>query len=266
MIPDFYRRWLRPIEFEERWEKRRCETCEQASAEIPKEERFSIETKCCTYFPFLPNFTLGKLLEDSKENASLRLRFSQALTQGRGTPLGLFPAPEYEARRESLGKTAFGRATELLCSFFDRAQGLCSIWKERPGVCASFICQSTYGNRGQELKKCLEEYLNLFEWTLAHETLWRMGYTQDDLRFMESVRKDPVWRPERAWGEYWGREEEFLLRAYQTAREVPPAEIEESMGEEGARIKVRIRQFLTTQNPNYDRVPRHDSRNEFERH
>lgn len=255
MIPEFYSGWLKPIEFDECWEKRRCEPCEQASAEIPVEERFSSETKCCTYFPFLPNFTLGKLVEEAQKDRALQLRTSHALMKGRATPLGLFTALEYEADREARGEKAFGRAIELLCPFFNRTQGLCSIWIHRPGVCASYICRSTHGNRGQELKKSLEEYLNLFEWTLVHETLWRLGYTQDDVRLMESVRKDTVWRPERAWGEYWGREEEFFLKAFRTAREVTPDEIEELMGEEGERIKVRILQFLTTQDPNYDRVP-----------
>ncbi len=253
MIPDFYRRWLY-FDFEERWETRRCAECEQASAAIPLPERFSRETKCCTYFPFLPNFTLGNLIEQGKKNASLKLRLVHGFSHGRVTPLGVFPPPEYESRRGQWGSEAFGRRLELLCPFFQRTHGLCSIWNERPGVCSSYICRSTYGERGQELKRALEAYLNLFEWTLAHETLWRLGYTQDDIRLMERLRAEVVWRPEKVWGEWFEREEEFFTKAFHAAREVQSVEIDELMGEEGARLKAKIRDFLATPAASYGRV------------
>lgn len=255
MIPNFYKKWLKPLEYEDRWESRNCEACEQASNEIPHTERFSLETKCCTYFPFLPNFTLGKLIQESKRDASLKLRLHHAFSQGRVTPLGLFPSLEYEARREELGESGFGRRSELRCPFFHRFQGLCSIWNERPGVCASYFCRSTYENRGQDLRKSLEEYLNLFEWTLAHETLWQLGFTQDDLRRMEKVRKEAVWRPERAWDDQFGQEEEFFVRAFQAALDVQPQVVEELMGEEGKQLRARILHFLTTPKAKYGRVP-----------
>lgn len=246
VVPEHYKAWLAHFEIEAPTHFRDCESCEQSSERVPESERFSRSTKCCTYFPFIPNFSLGGLFESTRDSVGL-LRLREALARGRVTPLGLFPEPRFEARRIELGEVAFGRSEELLCPFYERVQGHCTIWAARPAVCFSYFCRSTYGDFGVNLRKNIEAYLNLFEWTLAHEVLWRLGFTQDDVRCMEEARKSLLeFKPRSAWGTELGFEGEFLKRCASMARMVTAEDVKELMGAEGEALKERIYESLPT--------------------
>ena len=240
MIPRSYELWLKSLAMPLAYPEIDCRACSQADSRVPKEFRFSRETKCCTYFPFLPNFTLGALLADEASAG----RVQRALEKGRATPLGLFATPDFEARRIEKGEAGFGRSPDLLCPMFEA--GGCTIWNHRPGVCASYFCRSAHA-LGPESKsdrpnswRDIEAYLGLFEWTLAHEVLWRCGFTQDEIRKMEESRRSPRFEAKAAWLEFVGREEEFYRRAAVEARGVGTDEVERLMGKEGVRLRAAI--------------------------
>src|SRR5262249_15505916 len=144
-----------------------CLMCDPQKA-APKKP-YSPKLKCCTYFPFLPNFSIGELLASG--DAAVRLRWRQAADRGRVTPAGLLESSESKLRSEILGEEAFGRSTELLCPFFNSASENCTIWNNRPGVCVSFHCRSSYGEAGLEFWSRMNRYLNFFEWSLAKAVL-----------------------------------------------------------------------------------------------
>lgn len=146
---------------------------------------FDERLKCCTYDPFIPNFSIGRIWAE--------LDLSNLLPKL--TPLGLIPT----ASASSLN---FGRDPNNTCGFL--SQGRCTVWSHRPSVCRSYFCVSDEGSEGQVLWREAERLGNQAEWDLAHEVLWEMGFTQDDRGFAE-------WR---------GREREFFLECAQRAAKI----------------------------------------------
>jgi hypothetical protein len=50
-------------------------------------------------------------------------------------------------------------------------------------VCTSYFCKSNQGQRGLNLWRDVESYLNLFEWVLAREVLLRLGLGENELAY-----------------------------------------------------------------------------------
>lgn len=134
--------------------------------------------KCCTYFPFLPNFSLGAIPIQKIKTASVH---------GMLLPVGLYPNPSLQILTSRLGRSGFGRKKELLCPFFSAEKDACSIWENRPGVCTSYFCKSERGPEGLKLWAEIEEYLNQFEWKLACEILNRIGVHANTIAFSQSA-------------------------------------------------------------------------------
>lgn len=156
-----------------------------------------IPAKCCDFFPFFPNYVVGRVLES--RDAEIGERVAVAIAKGGATPLGIF-APE---------------GFSGLCPFYRDSK--CSIWSERPGVCRSYHCRSSRGEAGLRDWASIKEKMNLFEWTLAHEALWRLGFTQDEIRRGE-------------WSEFRGSEIELYRLAAERVREIDETEVARLMG------------------------------------
>lgn len=162
---------------------------------------FDPRLKCCTYLPFLPNFVIGQLLREGRHEE----RLAMAAKTGRLTPLGLLPQDDVSSTAE------FGRDPGARCPFLGEsaesgatAQGVCTIWRHRPSVCRSYFCVSDEGADGQAKWARAERDGNEAEWTLAHEILWELGFTDDEIG-------------SRTWLEWRGRENEFFLRCAELA-------------------------------------------------
>jgi Fe-S-cluster containining protein len=209
---------------------------------------FKTNLKCCTYFPFIPNFGLGAILKDAKNESSRvgEIRLATAMKNGILLPLGLFPSPEHEQKIAKAGDKGFGQRADLLCPFFDSISSGCSIWKNRPGVCATYFCKSIKGSDGLAFWKDLEDYLNFFEWTVANEALWRLGFTNDDLEKCEAVMltepgEEREWMIASAWSEWQGREHQLFDLCLDKAKSISKDELEEILGEEGGEIEESLR-------------------------
>lgn len=205
-IPPFYEKWLPDLAGKSVSEDVDCASC----------PTYALAFKCCTYFPYIPNFTLGQLLrrEDPMVKGKLRI----ALQKGRVSALGLFESSANAKLREKLGGGAFGKSKDLLCPFFDK--GACSIWESRPGVCVGFLCRSSHGELGLKLRNEIDSYLNTFEWTLANMALWRVGFSPDDVKRLEAGE----------WLEFQGREHELLKLTADAAMEISAEEVRQSLG------------------------------------
>lgn len=206
---------------------------------------FKAHLKCCTYFPFVPNFGLGAMLEEHGELARARIR--AAAQKGLLLPLGLFASPEQEQLVRKAGKKGFGKREDMLCPFYDKTAMGCSMWKQRPGVCATYFCKSEREEEGLEFWSDVESYLNHFEWTLANATTWRLGFTEDDAENCEAVMLTEEPGPERdwlvraAWAEWAGREEEFFKLCAQRAREITQEELSELLGDDCLQLEKSLR-------------------------
>jgi Fe-S-cluster containining protein len=201
---------------------------------------FKNNLKCCTYFPFIPNFSLGEINQ---------AKIAQALDRGVLLPVGLFPSVKHQAFVDQMGSKAFGRKQELLCPFFDSPKNQCSIWETRPAVCTTYFCKSDYGQSGLDFWADVEKYLNHFEWQLACEVIFQMGMTTNEIAYCQGVVSEETEEDEResflqaAWGKWFHRKQEFFVEARKVALTFDSQKIETFLGAEFLELENKISKF-----------------------
>lgn len=179
--------------------------------------------KCCTYFPYLPNFSLGALTSED---------LAKTETRGILLPVGLFPSAEEQNKIQSFGHEGFGKKSELLCPFFDKQKNQCSIWTYRPGVCTSYFCKSDQGQKGLDFWKDVESYLNHFEWKLACHVIKSMNLDENLLSYCQAAIDPNTEDDERdyfiqaAWGSWSSKKLQFYQKTRELSLQVPSHEIE----------------------------------------
>jgi Fe-S-cluster containining protein len=198
-----------------------------AKADWPRDARdpgpFDPALKCCTYEPFLPNFSIGRLLmrelevsareagdstdstkgeetDHREKRSAVLIALDRAFARGVVTPLGLLPR-ESRVDGGAAQAAGFGRDPGRRCAFLSES-ATCLIWHDRPSVCRSYFCVSDQGEAGQAKWREAERKGNEAEWTLAHELLWEMGFTQDETS---------------SFAEWRGREREFFIECAKRA-------------------------------------------------
>lgn len=157
-----------------------CEDCAMwPSAGVPVSAgiAFNRETKCCTYIPALPNFLVGRIVEDNDPalapgRASVEARIDARLGV---TPLGIDRPPVHALLYQTGMSSAFGRSRALRCPHYrEEAGGACGIWRHRNGVCSTWFCKYSRGATGQRFWLGLEQLLAIVERELTRWCLLRL--------------------------------------------------------------------------------------------
>ena len=206
---------------------------------------FKNELKCCTYFPFVPNFSLGGMILEKDSAIDLRLKIAEA--QGLLLPLGLFPTPERTQSMKENRFEGFGQRPELLCPFFNSLTLGCSAWKQRPGVCTTYFCKSDRGAEGLKFWNQVEEYLNHFEWKMAQEVFSQLGFSENEMEMCKAVMSTEEGDEERkyfiqaAWGIWENKKSELFISAFELSQKISAEKIDELLGEEFLAIEKTLR-------------------------
>jgi len=255
-LPVLYRDLLPPL-FEEEIPaetKATCSSCSMCASSCRSavesvdgnSRLFRPDTKCCTYHPRLPNYLVGALLSD--EDALLaegRRRIEEKIQSRVGvSPQWLKPPAKYNLLYDN-ARRAFGRAESLLCPYFDKEQGMCTVWPYREAVCSTFYCKYVAGADGRGFWMSLKTYLALVEIQLSRYAIFRLcpdyivaGLDREgsaaalgprDLDEEAPSEKDykALWR---AWS---GREVEFYKTCFALVRSLPKPEFERFLGLDG---------------------------------
>jgi Fe-S-cluster containining protein len=207
--------------------------------------------KCCTFFPFVPNFLLGAIL---KSNLPGRTRIEneiQKIVLGESiySPLGLLPSITYQKRFHSKQPDGYGNDESLLCPHYVKSTGGCGIWSERPSPCRSFYCESSYGLAGSEFWAKFEKFVSLLELTLAQEALLQLGFDSDEIklstRFLPRYHSpDPHGyqgeklkvEAQRAWLEFKDPAE-IYKRSHEIVTSLNPTDAKQLLGAEGEKME-----------------------------
>ncbi len=142
-------------------------------AEVPK---YKVDLKCCTFQPFLPNYAVGKLLQE--KNATI-----QSILGGHDNtlvlPIGIIPSFNYQNKFRGKKDSDFGQRKDLLCSYVGEQNGQlsCNIWKYRGAVCSNFFCKPQKGEAGKEFWAQLENLQSYVEMSLAQEALTHLDFS-----------------------------------------------------------------------------------------
>ncbi len=238
MLTPLYDRWLAvvlpqglPVEPHATCEQ--CAMCSTVKADA--DQSFRADVKCCTYLPWLPNFSVGGVLSDegpgSREaQESVRRRMGD---QRWVTPLGLARRPTARHLGELGGQGSFGREKSLLCPHFnDEASGSCSIWRHRNSVCATWYCKHARGRVGQSFWNALKGLLGTAE---EHVSVWcalELGISPMAISRAQEVERVPVVAQvanelaapaedlqdlQDIWGDWMGRPEEYYRACAEAA-------------------------------------------------
>ena len=191
---------------------------------------FHNKTKCCTYFPAVPNFLTGKILLDQDPSFSVgRLRFlGQLFMFTVVTPLGVLPPPAENARYGAFQKD-FGQNPDLRCPYFIEEGGLCGIWKYRNANCSTWFCKHVRGQTGLHFWRALKDLLHKVEEKLSVWCIHELTAGNEDFRQLfplqdsdlETFQKQQAFYYDiskvsseslqrQIWGKWFGAERSFF--------------------------------------------------------
>lgn len=221
-----------------------CENCAMVKPQgLTKDPGpFLGNLKCCTYFPYLPNFTLGQFSYEQYPSLQGKSEF---------LPMGLYPSHNQQIFVETHIEDGFGKNPDLLCPFFSKKENQCSIWQFRPGVCTSYFCKSNRAEKGLEFWQKVENYLNHFEWKMAQEILYRMGFTENEIAFCQSVLSPETEEDEReffrqaAWLKpaFYQDKKSFYDECFRMGKSVSSTEIQQLLDPEYLELEEEIQSF-----------------------
>jgi hypothetical protein len=189
-----------------------------------------IDTKCCSYYPQLPNFLIGGLLHDNDESLSIgQNKIKLIIQQQKGiSPYGLLKPLPYLNTDEKLNSSEFWRRPKellnaQLCPFY--FFGNCSVWKYRENLCMTHFCSSVGGDVGKVFWHKVNQYLKMIETSLAQYAMLQLGWPPAKIKTEKVTTLNFNLEDEegninqenykKLWGNWAGREEEFYLKCYE---------------------------------------------------
>ncbi len=194
-LPALYARWLEELLGEPAPDepKATCHDCVMCQPGIPEDRAFNPSTRCCTYVPRVPNFQIGRLLDDPDPALAPGVRSMRArLDSDAAQPLGVeLTDAESAAYDRLLADETFGRDADLACPH-QRDDGLCGIWKHRNGVCATWFCRHERGAGGERFWEAVQAWLTAIEDALDHHAA-RSVYYAADLPFDDEALRAGDW-------------------------------------------------------------------------
>jgi Fe-S-cluster containining protein len=247
VLPEIYKNFL-PKFFESTIAEETAATCrdcamwKRSEADQPDEFYYLRETKCCTYYPNLPNYLVGALLSDTDlSSESGRTRIRKTIKSRIGViPHGL-RCPEKFALLIHKSPDAFGRSRSFLCPYYDPKEGKCAIWPFRDASCSTWFCKFTAGEDGKAFWFSLKSYLKAVENTLIRYSLFKMGWMPEKIIFEEpsdrqlevqDVDDQPLDQKsyKDLWGDWVNREEEFYKETFHLVHSLTPGALEKIGG------------------------------------
>ena len=211
---------------------------------------FDPRTKCCTYFPKIPNYLVGGLLSGAAPALAEGRRRVRARIKSRVgvTPWGLLPGKRFDLLYLAGAAHAFGRSEHLACPYHDSASGKCTVRPWWEATCQTWFCKHDAGLDGLTFWRALQRYIAGLEKALASYVLNRTGLFAADpplhgaVQALDAADLDERPLPDadyrRLWGRFAGREEVFYQRAYALVRRLTRKEFEK-VG--GASLALRLR-------------------------
>lgn len=209
---------------------------------------FRPDTKCCTYFPRLPNFLVGALLSDDRPGlAEGRRRVEERISGRIAVNPQWVTAPAAYSLMYQHSKNSFGRTAAMRCPYYEAKNGHCTIWAYREAVCSTFFCKYVAGADGRKFWMSLKTWLTLMEIQLSRAVLLELlpDYVLQQRDKAEASRSETLSAeevdggppPERdyaaMWGAWKGREVEFYRAAYEHVRGLSEADVQRLLGLDG---------------------------------
>ncbi|MBN1946661.1 MAG: hypothetical protein JW797_13385 [Bradymonadales bacterium] len=193
---------------------------------------FNPATKCCTYYPYLPNYSIGLLLtsgagELEVGTAAVRHNIRQRIGC---TPLGIDGPPGLQLSYERSRDDIFGVDARFMCPYLiTGANPHCGIHPYRDHVCATYFCKHDRSMLDLDFWLSVRAMFRTAKKALATRCVLELCPDSEvlDLLFLSDGMPSKVrgrqlsaWidsdghlsadTSRRLWGRWYGKEEEFF--------------------------------------------------------
>jgi len=224
LLPDFFQNQI------PREESAACQDCvmlpDTMDEHLDPDQTYSPASKCCTYFPDIPNYLVGAILAETDptyQDAQTRLK-NQIQAKLSVSPFGLERPRKYSVLVHNT-PDFFGKSQLLICPFFNSDHGLCTLWPHLTATCRTWFCKYDRGQEGLEFWRALRGYWEYIQNTLNRYVLYELGFkpeqilrsSRDSLALTVEELDDRAPSPEQytqLWGPWADREQEFYLEAF----------------------------------------------------
>lgn len=239
--------------------KATCDSCAMARPKNRGEIFYESHLKCCTFYPFLPNYAIGALLSQPSQASVTALESIRRKIKNReySLPLGLVAPPSYQVPFNHRKENEFGQREDWLCPYFDKQKQNCGIWRHRGAVCTSFYCKSSFGAKGQRFWGELSNYLTYVEMALMEEALVMMDFSprqiSDLLGYLnrfEATKSElksarlPEKKARLLWNGYFDDQEAFFKKSFEIVSNMDRRSYRELMGETGQQLEGNLRKVF----------------------
>ena len=211
---------------------------------LPGTQYYLADVKCCTYFPKLPSYLVGGLLDDSDPAMEEgRRRIRKVIEAQIGvTPQGIAPPKKYSLLLKH-GEPGFGKNRLLTCPYLDKQAGTCTVWLFRDAVCSTYFCKTAAGQEGKKFWNVIKMYLLHLQDSLVWHCIHTMGMQIERLweylnqyatESLSAEDLDDLQVPgeiySTIWGNWLGREEEFYKECYRLVQGLDPGQLQSLAG------------------------------------
>lgn len=222
--------------------KANCNQCIQAP------HKYDSDLKCCTFWPFIPNYIVGQILQSKEQKYHLvKIVIQNHISQRQfNLPMGMVAPVEYQINFKRRKSKVFGKDESFLCPYYDKKSNNCGAWLYRGSVCTSFFCESSYGKKGQGFWHNFENYLSYLEMGLSQEVLAYKDFSPKDvnqqLEFFNVENKIKWTLPlyKKLWKHFYKKEIDFYIQAADFIQNMPKSQTKEILGETGESIKKEL--------------------------
>lgn len=232
-------------------------TCENCLRSRDKRFAYTYKTdlKCCTFHPYIPNFAVGALLNETIESSGITKLKTKILNREFAFPVGVMAPFDYQIAFLSKDDEHFGNDKNLLCPYFDSIKNSCSIWQYRGVVCTSFFCRSDHGQNGLKFWAVLSDYLSYVEMALAEECLVQLDFSPRDLSNQLDYLNRREFDPEEVnqkrllpaidkalWNGY-AEKFEFYKKCFAIVQKIDRSQFKEILGRQGLELEKEVIEY-----------------------
>jgi hypothetical protein len=233
-----------------------CSNCIMARPKNKKSIHYDPQLKCCTFEPFVPNFSVGYILKHPELSGSDVVK-DKIKRREYALPIGMVAPIRFQMEFSKRKPGDFGQRKDWLCPYYDQKSEGCGIWPARGSVCTSFYCHSSYGQKGLTFWKEFGDSLHIVEMSLMEEALVELDFSprqvSDLLGYMNrtSATKPELksWvLPEKQFKQLWNGYDQDIEGFYQKTlnwvESLTESEFYQSIGEVGEKALTRTLKSL----------------------
>lgn len=241
ILPPLYKGFF-PASF---WSSELAETkatCQQC-IQVPK--KYDADLKCCTFWPFIPNYIVGQILinKDQKYKEAQDIIVKHIEARHWNLPMGLVAPSDYQVNFKKNKLKIFGRDQTFLCPYYSKTNNNCSLWLYRGSVCTGFFCESSYGKPGHQFWQQFENYFSYLEMGLSQEVLVYKDFSprnvNEQLEYLMLGKKVKITTAQykKIWKHFYQKEKDFYIQAAEFVTQMSASQKKEILGETGTEIR-----------------------------